>query len=62
MKSYVIDCDTCQARNLSCGDCLMSVIADPEFGQPVRFSEQEKEALAVMADAGLVPPLRLVAG
>ena len=60
MKTYLIDCDSCQAGPESCGDCLMSFMADPEYGQPVRFSEEEKDALTLMADAGLIPRLRLV--
>ena len=60
MKSYVIDCDSCGAGPEACGDCLMSFMADPEFGQPVKFSEEEKDALTVMADVGLIPRLRLV--
>ncbi|MCL2784870.1 MAG: hypothetical protein FWD55_05430 [Propionibacteriaceae bacterium] len=62
MKSYMIDCDTCQADPIECGDCLMSVLTDPDYGQPVRFTQQEREAFEVMAEVGLVPPLRLVAG
>ncbi len=62
MKSYVIDCGSCQADPAVCGDCLMAFIADPQFGQPVRFSQQESEALKVMAEVGLIPQLRLVAG
>ena len=61
MKSYVIDCDSCGAGPESCADCLMSFMADPEYGQPIKFSEEEKDALTVMADVGLIPRLRLVA-
>ncbi|MDR2930612.1 MAG: hypothetical protein LBV06_06900 [Propionibacteriaceae bacterium] len=60
MKSYVVDCDTCQADSQACGDCVMAFIADPQFGTPVRFSPQEAEALNVMAEVGLLPQLRLV--
>ncbi|MDR2973495.1 MAG: hypothetical protein LBV00_02100 [Propionibacteriaceae bacterium] len=59
MKSYQIDCGTCQADVTACGDCLMSFIASPGYGEPVRFSAEEKDALDVMADVGLLPPLRL---
>jgi len=61
MKTYLIDCSTCLASGDDCADCLVSFMAEPEFGQPVRFSQEEKQALEVMADAGLVPGLRLVA-
>ena len=61
MKTYVIDCATCLASGEDCGDCVMSFMAEPDFGRPIRFSQEEKQALEVMADAGLVPALRLVA-
>ncbi|MDR0849032.1 MAG: hypothetical protein LBN10_08365 [Propionibacteriaceae bacterium] len=61
MKSYVINCATCQASAADCGDCLMSFIAEPDFGAPVRFSQEEADALQVMAEVGLVPTLHLVA-
>jgi len=59
MKSYVIDCSTCQADPSSCDDCLMAFMAD--VGEPVRFSEEEAHAVKVMAEVGLLPRLRLVA-
>ena len=61
MKSYLINCDTCQAKPSACEDCLITAIVD-QLGTPITFSEQEKDALAVMAEVGLIPPLRLVAG
>jgi len=61
MKTFVIDCAVCQAAPAACADCVMSFMAEPGFGQPVQFSPEEQQALEVMADAGLVPVLRLVA-
>ena len=54
-----IDCDSCAVRGLACGDCVMSVLlgAPPEG---VFVDEEQRVALAVLADRGLVPPLRLV--
>ena len=60
MKSYEINCSTCQAAPASCDDCVMAFMNGPGFGA-TRFSEEEKDALCVMADAGLIPRLRLVA-
>jgi len=60
MKSYVISCSNCQANTASCDNCVMAFIKGPGFG-PIRFTEEEKEALCVMADAGLIPRLQLVA-
>jgi len=54
-----IDCDSCQARGLACDDCVVSVL----LGHPDRDAEldnAEQEAIGVLSDAGLVPPLRLV--
>jgi len=54
----LIDCDTCQVRGVGCGDCVVSVL----LGAPpdgVQFDPAEREALAVLARCGLVPPLRL---
>jgi hypothetical protein len=54
----VIDCGTCVMRDISCTDCVVSVL----LGPPGVFDLQgpEQTALAVLADSGLVPPLRLV--
>jgi hypothetical protein len=54
-----IDCDSCAVRGLACGDCVVSVLlgAPPEG---VHVDEAQRVALAVLADRGLVPPLRLV--
>lgn len=57
----VIDCDGCSARGPACGDCVVTVL----LGAPpdgVQLDETERRALAALADGGLVPPLRLVAG
>ncbi len=53
-----IDCDTCTARGRDCGDCVVTVLlgAPPEG---VRLTPDEEAALAVLADSGLVPPLRM---
>jgi hypothetical protein len=55
----LIDCDACVVRGHGCPDCVVTVLlgAPPEG---VELDEQETAALAVLADAGLVPPLRLV--
>ena len=52
-----IDCDSCDVRGLECGDCVISVL----LGAPPSFlDDEEQRALEVLADSGLVPPLRLV--
>ncbi|MGH3661829.1 MAG: hypothetical protein ACRDTQ_08215 [Micromonosporaceae bacterium] len=56
----LIDCDTCQVRGVGCGDCVVSVIlGGPPEG--VELDPTERAALDVLAEAGMVPRLRLVA-
>ena len=55
----IIDCDQCEVRGLACGDCVVTVL----LGAPPEGTEldlAERTAIGVLADAGLVPPLRLV--
>ncbi len=49
-----IECGRCEARGLACGSCAAAVIAaeEPELGPA------ELRALAVLASAGMIPPLR----
>jgi hypothetical protein len=53
----IIDCDSCEVRNLACDDCVVSVLLG---GPPQELDEGERLALGVLAESGLVPPLRLV--
>lgn len=61
-SSLVIDCDSCQMRDITCGDCVISFLIGPP--QPratqVTLVESEAQAIAALVDGGLVPPLRLV--
>lgn len=54
----VIDCDTCAVRGPACHDCVVTVLLGPppEAG----FDAEEQRALAVLAESGLVPRLRMV--
>jgi hypothetical protein len=55
----LIDCDTCVARGDACGDCVMTVLLQrPPV--PVDLDDDERAAIGSLAEAGLVPPLRLV--
>jgi hypothetical protein len=51
----VIDCDGCVMRDLACGDCVVTFLLGPAQG----LGSVEQTALAVLADGGLVPPLRM---
>jgi hypothetical protein len=68
----IIDCDTCQVRGAACGDCVIGVLMgtpdseapEPEVpsGAPIlQLDAPEQRAIAVLADQGLIPRLRLVA-
>ncbi len=58
--SVVVDCDRCLVRSPgACGDCIVTVLlGGPPVG--IEIDSQELAALEVLADAGCVPPLRLV--
>lgn len=56
--SVRVDCDECLMRYVACGDCVVTVLLGPPGG--LSFDAEEARALAVLADGGLVPPLRLV--
>lgn len=55
----LIDCETCVAGPSACDGCVVSVL----LGPPVDgvLASEEQRAIGVLADSGLVPPLRLVA-
>lgn len=55
----LIDCDRCEVRGRACGGCVVSVmLGTPPDG--VELDAAERRALEVLADAGMVPRLRLV--
>ena len=58
--SVVVDCDRCVVRGpRACGDCLVTVLLGaPPSG--IELDALEVAALGALADAGCVPPLRLV--
>jgi hypothetical protein len=54
-----VDCDTCTVRGRACSNCVVTVLLGaPPLG--VEWDETERAALEVLAESGLVPPLRLV--
>ena len=62
----LIDCDGCAVRDLACADCVVTVLLGGPpgvLGGPpgaVDVDDDERRALDVLADSGLVPRLRLV--
>jgi hypothetical protein len=55
----LIDCDRCSVRGSGCGDCVVTfLLGGPPSG--VVLDDAERRAIDVLANAGLVPPLRMV--
>jgi hypothetical protein len=57
----LIDCETCIAPEHACRDCVVTVLLD-RVPAPVELEDAEEVAIGNLAEAGLVPPLRLVPG
>lgn len=55
----LIDCDGCAVRDLACADCVVTVLLGGPPGV-VDVDDEERRALDVLADSGMVPRLRLV--
>ncbi|GAA4546098.1 hypothetical protein [Pseudonocardia xishanensis] len=67
----IVDCDSCEVRGAACGECVIGVLLGvpevPKAGEPspsgapqVQLDAAERRALAILADQGLVPRLRVV--
>lgn len=59
----LIDCDVCLARDEGvCGDCVVSFILPLTRGsaETLSLEDEEIEALAALAEQGLLPRLRLI--
>jgi hypothetical protein len=53
----LIDCHRCDMRGVACQDCVVAVLA-PRSAER-HLEAEELRALGVLADAGMIPPLRL---
>lgn len=54
----LIDCEQCAMKDTSaCDDCVVTFLLDDA---PVDLSDPQTEAIANLAEQGLVPQLRLV--
>lgn len=58
IDTFVVDCDRCAVRGAACADCVVSVL----LGPPVElvWDADERRAVDALAEAGMVPRLRLV--
>ena len=59
-----VDCGRCEMRGSGCQDCVITALVPRNAAgfspdAPGSLGEPEVKALRVLADAGLVPPLRL---
>lgn len=54
-----IDCDHCAVKGTACGGCVVTVLLG-STPDGIEWDEAERSAIGVLADSGLVPPLRLV--
>jgi len=56
----LIDCYDCKLQHTeACHDCVVGYVLSDLSG-PLEFDTEQAEALEVLADVGLVAPLRLV--
>ena len=55
-----VDCTRCVARGPACTDCVISVLLGVPGEQSPALDAEEQRVLGLMADSGLLPPLRLV--
>ncbi len=51
-----VDCNRCPVRGIGCGDCVVTILLGPP--SELDLAPDERRALDVLAQAGLVPPLR----
>lgn len=56
-EGVIVDCDRCALRRIACSDCAIGALVGG--ARPVHWDETELRAVELLADAGLVPKLRL---
>jgi hypothetical protein len=64
----IIDCNSCVMRQISCADCVVTVLLNIGSKSPAKdeaskksltkLSKNQESAINNLASAGLVPPLR----
>jgi len=54
----LIECDRCVMRDIACSDCVVTVLLSMP-GPDGELADAEQRALKVLADARMIPPLRL---
>ncbi|TLW91018.1 hypothetical protein FFT09_17225 [Saccharomonospora piscinae] len=54
--AVTVDCARCLFRESHCARCVVSVVV--AGSRPLRWNREEVRAIGLLADAGMVPPLR----
>jgi hypothetical protein len=54
----LIECDRCVMRDIACSDCVVTALLSMP-GPDGELTGAERRALKVLADARMIPPLRL---
>ncbi len=54
----LIDCNSCVMKDIACSDCVVTMLLGPVPDS----IDDHKDALTVLAKAGIVAPLRLIKG
>ena len=55
----LIECDRCEVRGRDCGGCVVTALLGAPATGVIEIDERERRALGVLADLGMIPPLRL---
>jgi hypothetical protein len=65
--AMLIDCDSCAMREIACSDCVVTMLLDgpgrvagSSADFDADFDDDEWRAVDLLAEAGLIAPLRLV--
>lgn len=56
-ETTIADCGRCVVRGVGCADCAVSVLLNAP--PTVEWDAEELHAMELLADEGLIPPLRL---
>ncbi|CAN2240741.1 hypothetical protein MCEMZLE12_00871 [actinobacterium SCGC AAA044-D11] len=54
----MIDCQTCTMREISCSDCVVTVLLNITNAPASEISKNQLSAISVLSEKGLIPPLR----
>jgi hypothetical protein len=53
-----VECERCEVRGLACGNCAATFIVSADPDPDPDLGPAELRALTVLANAGMIPPLR----